>query len=391
ADIRAKAGGQAEDSLVDTAVAAIVPAIEWLGARHGVAWQVLEGFLYPGHGRARMHAVAEKSGEALHAGLLSAARMAGVEIATGAHADTLFVDAEGRIAGLGLTRPDGAQERIGCRALVLASSGFAGNRDLVARNIPRMAEAPNHAHPGNRGEALLWGEALGADLRCLGACQGHGSLAHPHGVLITWALMTEGGIQVNAAGRRFANERRGYSEQAEDVLVQPGGLAWCVFDTRLRDFARGFPDFRAAEAAGACLTGADAGALARAAGLPERALAETLADVARMRSGAADSFGRDFTADRPLEPPFHAVKVTGALFHTQGGLMIDAHARVLRADGRAFPNLLAGGGAACGVSGTGLSGYLSGNGLLTAIAFGALAGRTAARGPLPLEAGFDPV
>ena len=51
---------------------------------------------------------------------------------------------------------------------------------------------------------------------------------------------------------------------------------------------------------------------------------------------------------------------------------------VLRADGAALPNLLAVGGAAVGVSGSQASGYLSGNGLLTAVALGRRAGLTVA-------------
>ena len=39
----------------------------------------------------------------------------------------------------------------------------------------------------------------------------------------------------------------------------------------------------------------------------------------------------------------------------------------------------AGGGAACGISGSEVWGYLSGNGLLTAVNLGRLAGRTAAK------------
>ena len=81
-----------------------------------------------------------------------------------------------------------------------------------------------------------------------------------------------------------------------------------------------------------------------------------------------------------LEPPYHAIRVTGALFHTQGGLDIDAQCRVLRElDGAPLPNLLAAGGAARGVSGNAVWGYLSGNGLLSAVAGGAIAGRSAAR------------
>jgi len=58
--------------------------------------------------------------------------------------------------------------------------------------------------------------------------------------------------------------------------------------------------------------------------------------------------------------------------------VVDGNARVRRADGGVFANLFAAGGAACGVSGPEASGYLSGNGLLTAVALGVVAGRNAA-------------
>jgi fumarate reductase flavoprotein subunit len=48
---------------------------------------------------------------------------------------------------------------------------------------------------------------------------------------------------------------------------------------------------------------------------------------------------------------------------------------VRRTEGGTFDNLYAAGGAACGVSGKGDSGYLSGNGLLAAVTLGFIAGR----------------
>ena len=66
-----------------------------------------------------------------------------------------------------------------------------------------------------------------------------------------------------------------------------------------------------------------------------------------------DKFGRTFAKDR-LAPPYYAVKVTGALFHTQGGLNVDERARVLKSDGTPFANLFAGGGAARGLWPVGL-------------------------------------
>lgn len=377
-DIQIKAGGQAVPHLVDLATRSIAPALEWLGEAHGVEWVVLDDFLYPGHSRHRMHAVPEKTGEALQTRLLDAAERAGISVVCDATAQTLFVDGR-RVAGVAVRRPDGRMERVACRSLVLACNGFGGNGDLVRRYLPIMADAPFFGHDGNTGEAVLWGEQLGAQLAGLSACQGHGSVADPGGLLITWALMMEGGFQVNADGRRFSNEHLGYSEQAVDVLGQPGAHAWCVFDGRLLEMAQDFADFRDAEAMGLVRSGATVDTLAAAMGVPGAALQGTFDDVSTYAADlSADPFGRDFSGRPVLAPPYHAVRVTGALFHTQGGLMIDDRARVTGSDAAPLDNLFAGGGAACGVSGNHISGYLSGNGLLTAIAFGFVAGRQAA-------------
>jgi fumarate reductase flavoprotein subunit len=183
----------------------------------------------------------------------------------------------------------------------------------------------------------------------------------------------EGGFQVNAQGRRFSNEALGYSEQAAEVLRQPGGIAFDIFDARIADVARQFEDFRSAEKAGALMPADTIEALAVRTGVPADALRSEFDALER---GKPDRFGR--MIEKQLAAPYCAIKVTGALFHTQGGLAIDARARVLARNGKPLPNLFAAGGAAVGVSGSQASGYLSGNGLLTATVFGRVAGRSAA-------------
>jgi fumarate reductase flavoprotein subunit len=249
-------------------------------------------------------------------------------------------------------------EHLACRVLLLACNGFGGNAAMVRELLPEMRDAVFAGHAGNDGSAIAWGRQLGAGLADLGGYQGHGSWAVPQGALITWALMVEGGIQVNAEGRRFHDETAGYSEASVQVLAQPGGIVCNVFDERLLALGRTFPDFLAAEGSGAVRRAADTAALAALIGCSEATLAATL-DGAR------------------LQPPCCAIKVTGALFHTQGGLDIDAQCRVRRDDGRPLPNLLAAGGAARGVSGNAVWGYLSGNGLLSAVAGGFIAAQTA--------------
>ena len=378
-DIMGKSRGTARTDLVDALAHASGPTIDWLSEERGVPLELVEGFLYPGTSRMRMHAPPEVSGASLMTSLQRAVEESGIQILTDAQVPTLFATADGRIVGVRVRRPDGSQEAIGADALILACNGFGGNSGMVRRFIPEMKDALYFGHPGNQGEALRWGEALGAATEHLGSYQGHGSVAHPHSILITWAIMMEGGIQVNATGKRFSNEHVGYSEQAFLVLRQPGGMAWNIYDARLHELGLGFEDYRQAEASGAMVQAETVKELAAVLGLP--AGLETTVDESRelARKGGVCPFGRSFKDQRPLESPYYGVKVTGALFHTQGGLMTDVEGRVLLPDGSPFPNLFAGGGAACGISGPESWGYLSGNGLLTASTLGRLSGGAAAR------------
>jgi fumarate reductase flavoprotein subunit len=379
ADIMRKAHHEPDPLLVDMLAQEAGPTLEWLADRHGFPFSVVDNFLYPGHSAMRMHGLPTRSGAELVDRLREAAVEAEADILCEAHVTALYADGNGRVPGLCAMRPDGSEERIGVAALVLACNGYGGNKALLRQHVPALADALYFGHPGNQGDALLWGEALGAATRHLSGHQGHGSVAHPHGILITWATITEGGFQVNRDGRRFADEMRGYSEQAADVAAQPGGIAWQIFDQRIAGIARQFEDFRQADALGAVLSAPSLADLAGLMGVPPTALMTTAEEVAGHKaSGSRDAFGRSFAAAPPLRPPFHAVRVTGALFHTQGGLVVDANARVIRADGTPLPNLWAAGGAACGVSGSKASGYLSGNGLLTAAVLGRAAGRNAA-------------
>lgn len=379
ADIQRKAHGEADQVIVDTVAREAAVTVEWLADRYQLPFDVIDDFNYPGHSAHRMHGLPTRSGQELIDRPRSAAEANGIAIITERIADTLLTDADGSVRGVEIVAGDGRRERIGCEALILACNGYGGNPDLVRQYIPEMTNALYFGHPGNRGDAVLWGGALGAQLSNLGAYQGHGSVATPHNILISWATIMQGGIQINRDGVRFCDESRGYSEQAAEVLRQPDGLAWTVFDARIAEVARQFEDFRAAERAGAILSANDIESLAAAMRIPVAPVVAAWAEIEALKAqGGRDGFGRQFASDQRCAPLYHAVKVTGALFHTQGGLAIDGAGRVKRTAGGIFPNLFAAGGAAAGVSGATAAGYLSGNGLLTATVLGRLAGQTVA-------------
>jgi fumarate reductase flavoprotein subunit len=341
---------------------------------------VVGDFDYPGHSVRRMHGLPTRSGQELVDRLCRAVEQTDVTLVTSATVVALYVDHDQSIRGVEIERPDRSHEAIGCSALVLACNGYGGNRDLIARHIPAMSGALYFGHPGNRGDAILWGEAIGARLAHLSGYQGHGSVAQPHGILITWATIMEGGFQVDASGARFSDEGRGYSEQAEDVIARSGSVAFTIFDERIAGIARQFEDFRQAEAAGAITEAATIDELAGKLRLPAAALAATALQVDAVKRGEkADRYGRVLAGVPVLAPPFKGVKVTGALFHTQGGLVVNGEASVMTETRGPAPNLFAAGGAAAGVSGSTAGGYLSGNGLLTATVLGRTAGSAAAR------------
>jgi fumarate reductase flavoprotein subunit len=378
-DILHKADNEPDLDLVRLVTETIGPTLEWLADTHGLPLSLVDNFRYPGHSELRMHGLPSRSGEELIDRLRNACEQSGIDILTDAHVDTLIANPDGKVRGVHLSRPDGSREEIGCDAIILACNGYGGNPVLVAEHIPSMRQATYFGHPGNQGDALIWGEALGAATRHLGGHQGHGSVAHPVGILISWATIMEGGFQVNTSGRRFSNEAKGYSEQAANVLSQPDSIAWTVFDARIAEIARQFEDFRQAEQAKAIIEADTIEELAAKMQIDPATLSLTLdvVEICKAKSGT-DAFGRDFSGVDALSAPYRAVKATGALFHTQGGLVIDHEARVLRQDGSTIANLYAAGGAACGVSGSNASGYLSGNGLLTAIALGRISGLSAA-------------
>lgn len=381
ADIMAKTKREADPTLARVLTQAAPDLVEWLADRWEIPLELVTDFSYPGHSRDRCHAVPDRSGRTLLKHLLDA--VASVDRIT--HAVPIRItgievdDTTDAIRGAHLESPDGSQELVVTDAVVLATNGFGADPDLVRRHVPAFAEGMYHGSDASRGDALRIGSTVDADTAFLDAYQGHGSLAVPHRILLTWAVVMHGGYLVNRFGHRFGDETIGYSEFAEKVLSQPDGVAWALFDERVHAAVVSFADYRTLLEAEALRWGSGADELAPIIGCEGDELARTIEAARRTALGAEkDAFGRT-SWEEPLRPPFAAVQVTGALFHTQGGLRVDGNARVLRS-GEPVPGLYAAGGAAQGVSGHGSAGYLAGNGLLGALGLGLIAGRHVAIG-----------
>lgn len=378
-DILSITKGQTDPALARTIANNAGPTLDWLTEELGFDLDVEIQWAGLGHSQLRLHAPPGRSGEVLMGMLLAAAEREGVDILTQACVKDLIVGDNERILGIRVERPDGFEE-IGVGQLILATCGYGGNASLIRQYMPELENAQYYGHEGNVGDALLWGQELGAASADLGAYQALGSLSSPGNLVIPHTLLIGGGVQINKDGVRFENELHNISGQALTILAQPGGEIWVIYDAVLHEEAKAsFEEYKEAAGLNLCKSAGSWNELAAQIRLPADALIATMADVSSFQSAdKPDPYGRDFAGSRELKPPYYAIKVTGALFHTQGGLCVDQEARVVRADGTPFPNLYAGGGAARSVSGPSVWGYLPGMGICTAVTLGKLAGEAAA-------------
>ena len=246
--------------------------------------------------------------------------------------------------------------------------------------MPETATLRYNGHEGSQGEAIVAAERLGAVLADMGSYQGYAMLTDPQGISVPPPVLIEGGIIVNKLGDRFTDESADIAGMVHPLAGQPDGLGWVIYDARIEERCAAIPELAQLMALNAPKTADELDTLALLTNTDPAKLSAAVAEVQRVAEAkAADSFGRSWASDRPPSRSYRALKVTGALYHTQGGLQIDAEAHVLRNDGTAFVNLFAGGGSARSVSGPSSWGYLPAMGLTTAVVLGRLAGQGAAR------------
>jgi len=379
ADIMAKVRGETDPLLARILAGNSAPALEWLIDRHDFPWELDTRFRASyGNSRQRLHGWPGHSGidmvQLLHARMSDR----GIDVLMETRLVDIFTDDDDRIVGVALEGADGRIDHVGCDTLILACGGFGANRAMTDRYMPETRALRYNGHEGSHGEAIFLGEKLGAALGDMGSYQGYAMLTDPQGISVPPPVLLEGGLIVNRTGARFIDETLDIAGMVHSIASQPDGIGWVVYDAEIEARCAAIPELATLIELRAPKTAQTAEALARLIGAEPETLCATIAAARDAgRTGDADALGRHWGDARPPQPPYRALRVAGALYHTQGGLRVDAQARVLRRDGTAFPNLFAGGGSARSVSGPSSWGYLPAMGLTTAVTLGWLAGRAA--------------
>jgi fumarate reductase flavoprotein subunit len=279
-------------------------------------------------------------------------------------------DADGAVSGV--KTDDGI---FSARKIILASGGFGASAELLSKYIPKAVGIPFPGHHGSTGDGIKMGLEIGATVENMGGFQPYPAYLGPGKRAVPPEVALSGGIMVDADGKRFVDETRYPGGLSIRMLALPGKQAYEIFDERIFQLHRDAPGMRSLGRlfdAAVLLRAETAEKLAEKLGINADGLMRTIRECNALAvSDEKDAFGR--VLPQPLEAPYYGIRVTVALYHTQGGLKVNADGQVIRADGSIILNLYAGGGVAVGVSGKGLEGYLPGNGLLASLGLGMIA------------------
>ena len=307
----------------------------------------------------------------------------GVELRMETKLESLVVDKDGRVTGVEVGKFGNRYTVNANHGVVLAAGGFEWNQELRDRfyPIPGLTRHSSTPEDGNRGEALVAAEKIGAStehteqgwwiptmtLPMPGASNFHEIHQAAFDVGRPWSVV------VNRNGVRFVDEACGYDQfgqaMVEDHLKTGANMpCWLIFDAKFRKkFSAGglMPTVHTPERK----VPADwwdhyvfrANSIEELCGkidLPAGIVQQTVANIAEYsKTGVDPEFGRgmniydQFFGDPtvapnpnlgPIDtPPYYAVPINNGDLGTKGGLRCDARARVLDQAGNPIAGLYA--------------------------------------------------
>jgi flavocytochrome c len=267
----------------------------------------------------------------------------------------------------------GKEYRIQADSVIIATGGFGGSPEMVARFNPDLGAFHTTNSASATGDFLTLTQNLPVQMIDLGEIQTHPTVEPEFSILITEALRGNGGILLNSRGLRFTDEMDFREELSKSILEQKDSFAWLIFDQSVRESLKSSEYYISNQ-----LTreGDTIIELAEQLLIPSAVLSSSLEKWNESVNNAEDNefYREDLRV--PLEtPPYFAIRVTPGIHYCMGGLAIDEKSRVLDINGTPLKGLYAAGEATGGIHGMD---RLGGNSLTDAMVFGKIAGYEAA-------------
>jgi len=283
---------------------------------------------------------------------------------------------DGKAVGIKATGKDGHKVTINAKSVVIATGGFGANAEMVEKYKPELKGFATTNAEGAQGQGIEMATAVGAATVDMDQIQIHPTVhieedGNAH--LITEGLRGDGAILVNAEGKRFYDEVSTRDKVSAAIIAQPEKSAWLVVDQAMVDKSAVIAGYIKS---GYTVTGATYEELAKAMGVDEATFTSTMNTWNQAVEAKSDAeFGRTSFANPLTTAPYYAIKITPAVHHTMGGIVINPKAEVLNEKGEAISGLYAAGEVTGGVHG---ANRLGGNAVADFVVFGRISGQSAA-------------
>ena len=283
---------------------------------------------------------------------------------------------DGKAVGIKGTGKDGHKVTINAKSVVIATGGFGANAEMVEKYKPELKGFATTNAEGAQGQGIDMASAAGAATVDMDQIQIHPTVhieedGNAH--LITEGLRGDGAILVNAEGKRFYDEVSTRDKVSAAIIEQTDKSAWLIVDQAMVDKSAVIAGYIKS---GYTVTGATYEELAKAMGVDEATFTSTMNTWNQAVEAKSDAeFGRTSFANPLTTAPYYAIKITPAVHHTMGGIVINPKAEVLNEKGEAISGLYAAGEVTGGVHG---ANRLGGNAVADFVVFGRISGQSAA-------------
>lgn len=307
-------------------------------------------------------------------------------------AKQLILGDRGQVTGVRAMGPDGQLIDYMAGAIVIATGGYAGNKELLETFVdPNADEMMVRGTSWATGDGLMLAREAGAML------VGMGGLPSLHVAAVSTENSASGNpsravpfcLGINRDGSRYVDESLGYVAHGKAALKQPGQRVALVFDEEIKKKQGPQISWDTFNRMGIKIMEADTlEELAAKIGVPPEKFIQTVTDF---NNGVKD--GKAMSAKPPKTalafkvetPKFYAFyPLVPGITLTFGGIRINGKGQVLEADGTVIPGLFACGETAGGVY---YDDYFAGGSLANCLVMGRISGKGAAAAKTALKKG----
>ena len=282
-----------------------------------------------------------------------------------------------KVVGVKAKSEDGEDIKIAAKAVVVATGGFANNKEMIRKYAPEFADVIPVGNIGKEGDGIRMSEAAGASLEGMPVMQLYRPGLpgfHPADQMIAAAVQPYFWVAPNA--QRYTDESNvEFWPSSGNSLARVGGVAYSIYDdatrkhvvedgiemplgewvlqgTKLTKWEESF-NKELARKRGFVFKANSLDDLAKQIGIDPVMLK---ASVERMNKAVANRVDDEFNKNpkflRPIAtPPFYATKLLPRMLGTLGGVRVTAKAEAVDAKGVTIPGLYAVGTDAGGLYG----------------------------------------